>query len=182
MKVPIRPDWAGDFTSTPPPMVQAQVPECDRWEQPPLPGDTSGQALQGWRCWRISPAFTRHQNSSPQTTGRSLLLRPYGIGVRPAPLPARLTSSRDTRGRTDSRNRSMDVSGLSSSTSSCSLQPLRLKSWLIAGAGSATPSGRIQPLRGVRHLRQINRELQHGHIHQLVIRPGPIKGVTSIKI
>ena len=118
-----------------------------------------------WRWWRISPGSNRHQHSSAETTGRSSLLRPYGIGVRPAPLQARLTSSRDPRGRTDSRNRSMDGSGMSSSTPSCSLQPLMLRSWLIAGAGIQHHEAAFGP-PGRAPWRQLNTELQYDHTYQ----------------
>jgi len=59
------------------------------------------------------------------------------------------------------------ASGISSSTPSCSPQPLRHRSWLIVGAGSTTHSGRTRPSRGVRPWRKLNRELPHDHTHQL---------------
>jgi len=77
--------------------------------------------------------------------------------VRSAPPPARRTSRQDPRGRTDSRHRSMAGSGMSSSTQSCSPQPLRHRSWPTVGAGSTTRSGRTRPSRGVRPWRQLNR-------------------------
>ena len=101
-----------------------------------------------WRCWRASPASTRHQRSSDRTTGRSSLPKLSWTSVRPAPQPARLTSSREPRGRTVLPNRSTVVSGMSSSIRSCSHQPRRLRSWRIAGAGSTKPSGLARSSRG----------------------------------
>jgi len=65
--------------------------------------------------------------------------------VLPAPPPARLTSSQERRGRTDSQNRSKAGSVMSSSTPSCSPQLRRRNSWPTVGAGSTTHSGDIRP-------------------------------------
>jgi len=117
--------------------------------------------------WRSSPASTRPRRSSAATTVRSSSLRPYGTGVRPALPPALPTSRLDTPGRTDSRNRSMVGSGMSSSTPSCSPPLRRHRSWPIVCAGSTNHSGRTRPSRGVRLWRQLNMELPHDPTHPL---------------
>jgi len=101
------------------------------------------------------------------TTVRSSSLRPYGTGARPTAKPARPTSHRAPPGRTDSLSRSTAASGMTYSTPSCSLQPLRHRSWLFVGAGGTTHSGRTRPSRGLRPWRHLDRELAHNHAHQL---------------
>jgi hypothetical protein len=93
-------------------------------------------------CGRSSPANTRHQRSSDRTMGRSSLLGLYGSGERPAEPPTRSTLRPDPRGRTGLPNRSLDRSGMSPSTPSCSARLQRRRSWLIVGVGSKTQSGR----------------------------------------
>ena len=119
-----------------------------------------------WLCCSSSPASTRHRRSSDRTTAPSSLLTRCGDGAGPT-ARQRPPSNRDLRGRTAMPSRSMDDSGMSSSTPSCSPQLLRLRSWPIAGAGSTTHSGRIRPSRGVRPWRQLKRELPHDHDHPL---------------
>jgi hypothetical protein len=74
--------------------------------------------------------------------GRSSLLGLYGSGERPAEPPTRSTLRPDPRGRTGLPNRSLDRSGMSPSTPSCSARLQRRRSWLIVGVGSKTQSGR----------------------------------------
>ena len=108
-----------------------------------------------------APAFIR------RTTVRNSLRWLYGIGARPATPPAPPTSSRDLHGRSALQNLSTDDSGMNSSTSSCSPLLPRHNCSPIAGAGSTTHLGRTRPSRGVRPWRQLNKELQHDHTHQL---------------
>ena len=56
-------------------------------------------------------------------------------------------------------------SGRNSSRPSHSPQLLRPRSWLVDGARSATPSGRTRLPKGYPPWRQVNRRLQHDHIH-----------------
>jgi len=125
------------------------------------PSESAGAARPRtwWPCWRSSPASTRRQRLFNRTTGRSSLPRPYGTGERPATPQAPPTSSRDPHGRTDSRNRSMVSSVMSSSLPSCSPRLLERRSWLIAVAGSTTYSGHTRLSRGVRPW------LPHDHNH-----------------
>jgi hypothetical protein len=117
------------------------------------------------------PAFIRSDNG-PEfnyfAEAQGLRPGPTGLvsGQHP-PQPTRPTSRLNPPRRTDSRNRSMAGSGMSSSTPSCSPQLRRRKSWPIVGAGSTTVSGRTWPSRGVSPWRQLNRELRHDHTHQL---------------
>jgi len=70
-------------------------------------------------------------------------------------------------GRKDSLSHSTTASWMRFSTPSCSPPLRRRNSWLIAGAGSTTHIGRTRPSRGVRHWRQLKRELMHDHKHPL---------------
>ncbi len=68
-----------------------------------------------WRCWRISTVFTRLRRLTAGGTARTSSPKPYGNGTRPSTPFAGPTSRQDPPCRTDTPNRSMTDSGMSTS-------------------------------------------------------------------